>query len=75
MQAFLEKKIKVSGRWQLIEKKLQQIVKMGKTTTISSYFSKHSGSQNPYVKNYAEKKCKYVKNRKCFKFNFPLNCK
>lgn len=28
---------------------------MGKTTTIYSNFFKYSGSQNRYVKNYAEK--------------------
>lgn len=37
-------------------KKIQEIVKMGKTATISNYFSKHSGSQKQYVKNYTEKK-------------------
>lgn len=36
-------------------KKLQQTVKMDETATISSYFLKKSGSQNPYGKNYAGK--------------------
>lgn len=56
MQAFLEKKIKMSGRWYLIGKKIQEMVKIGKTAAISNYFSKQSGSQNHYVKNYTEKK-------------------
>lgn len=57
------------------KKKIQEIVKMGKTATISNYFSKHSGLENHYVKNYTEKDCTYIKNRKYFKFNFHLNCK
>lgn len=67
----------MSGR--LEEKKIQEIVKTGKTATISNYFSKHSGSQKHYVKNYTEKKrvfkCKYIKNRIYFKLNYQLNCK
>lgn len=56
VQVFLKKKIKMSGRWQLRGKKIQEIVKMDRTATISNYFSKHSGSQNHYAKNYTEKK-------------------